>query len=106
MPKNYYRLKITDANGEQSYSQIRNVNFDRFSDVVVYPNPIVTGGILNLQIDADINGIQLYNALGQAVYSLNSNTKQIEIPSYLSAGIYTLVIELEGSQYIRKLVVE
>ena len=106
MPKNYYRLKITDANGEQSYSQIRNVNFDRFGDVIVYPNPVRTGGILNLQIDADINGIQLYNALGQDVYSLNSNTKQIELPSYLSAGIYMLVIELEGSQYIRKLVIE
>jgi hypothetical protein len=106
MPKNYYRLKITDANGEQSYSQIRNVNFDRFGDLIVYPNPVVAGGILNLQIDADIMGIQLYNALGQAVYSRNSNTKQIELPSYLSAGIYTIVIDLEGSQYIRKLVIE
>ena len=104
--KNYYRLKILDSNNEVSYSPIRNVNFDKFTDLAIYPNPISAGSILNIRLDANINGIQLYNALGQAVYHLIKPGGNVEIPNYLAAGIYTLVIDLEGSQIVRKLIIE
>ncbi len=104
--KNYYRLKILDSNNEISYSSIRNVNFDKFADLAIYPNPISAGTILNIRLDANINGIQLYNAIGQVVYYEISSAENVEIPTYLAAGIYTLVIDLDGSQIIRKLIVE
>ena len=104
--KNYYRLKILDSNNEVSYSPIRNVNFDKFADLAIYPNPIIAGTILNIRIDANIKGIQLYNAIWQAVYHFIKPGGNVEIPNYLAAGIYTLVIDLDGSQIIRKLIVE
>jgi len=104
--RNYYRLKILDSNNEVTYSPIRNVNFDKFAELAIYPNPVKIGSLLNIRLDAGINGIQLYNAVGQAVFSTNSTDKQIEIPYWLAAGIYTLVIDLDGSQIIRKLIVE
>jgi hypothetical protein len=104
--KNYYRLKILDSNNEVSYSPIRNVNFDKFTDLAIYPNPISAGSILNIRLDANINGIQMYNAIGQAVYHLIKPGGNVEIPNYLAAGIYTLVIDLEGSQIVRKLIIE
>ena len=106
MQKNYYRLKILDSNNEISYSAIRNVNFDKFADLAIYPNPVSAGSFLNIRLDTNIHGIQLYNAIGQQVYNLNKPTVNVEIPSDLTAGIYTLVVDLEGSQIIRKLVVE
>jgi hypothetical protein len=97
---------ILDSNNEISYSAIRNVNFDKFADLAIYPNPVSAGSFLNIRLDANIHGIQLYNAIGQQVYNLNKPTANVEIPSDLAAGIYTLVVDLEGSQIIRKLVVE
>jgi hypothetical protein len=82
------------------------VNFDKFTDLAIYPNPLSAGSILNIRLDANIKGIQLYNSLGQLVYNLNSADKEFEIPSALSAGIYTLVVDLEGNQIIRKLIIE
>ena len=104
--KNYYRLKILDSNNEVSYSPIRNVNFDKNADLAIYPNPISAGSILNIRLEANIKEVQLYNAIGQLVYSSNSAAREFEIPAYLAAGIYTIVIDLEGSQIIRKLSVE
>jgi hypothetical protein len=106
LSENYYRIKIAEIDGEITYSPIRNVNFDKFTDLAIYPNPLRAGSILNIRLDANINEVQLYNAIGQLVYSSNSAAREFEMPAYLAAGIYTLVIDLEGSQIISKLSVE
>jgi hypothetical protein len=104
--ENYYRIKITEIDGENSYSPIRNVNFDKNAELAIYPNPVKAGSILNIRLEANIKEVQLYNAIGQLVYSSNAAAREFEIPAYLAAGIYTIVIDLEGSQIIRKLSVE
>jgi hypothetical protein len=106
MSENYYRIKITEASGEQSYSQIRNINFDNLTDLSIYPNPIKAGSILNIRLDAEISTVQLYNAIGQLVLNEKYPTENVEIPTHLATGIYTIVIDLVGSQIIRKLSVE
>lgn len=104
--ENYYRIKITEIDGEISYSPIRNVNFEKNAELAIYPNPLRAGSVLNIRLEANIKEVQLYNAIGQVVYSSNSAARAFEIPAYLAAGIYTIVIDLEGSQIIRKLSVE
>lgn len=37
---NYYRLKMVDADGSFTYSQVRSINFPDFSWAEVYPNPV------------------------------------------------------------------
>lgn len=37
---NYYRLRITDADGKVTYSEVRRVNFGKNNTVSVYPNPV------------------------------------------------------------------
>lgn len=106
MRQNYYRLKMIDANGEYSYSQIRNVNFEKGADVLVFPNPLRGNRQLNLVSETDVLNIQLFNPLGQLVFELKNPNNVIEIPTSLSAGFYTLSIETAESNIIRKLIIE
>jgi hypothetical protein len=106
LSKNYYRLKMMDANGEITYSQIRNVNFDAQSDILIYPNPLRGSRQLTVISDTNIEAIEIYNALGQRVYSENNPMQQIDLPNEISAGFYTLIIKTEISEIVRKLVIE
>ncbi|MCO5231669.1 MAG: T9SS type A sorting domain-containing protein [Chitinophagales bacterium] len=82
----------------------------KFTQVVVYPNP-VSGNTLKIQLDNSVSGkanIQIFNAIGAEVYhqtqSLSSNMN-IELPSQLAAGRYSLRIEQDGKNTIAPFVV-
>lgn len=42
---NYYRIKTIEKDGTISYSEIRKVNFGKGGTVIIYPNPVATGGV-------------------------------------------------------------
>lgn len=46
--KNVYRLRQIDLNGQESYSEIKDVRFESDRAVLVHPNP--TTGILNIRV--------------------------------------------------------
>ncbi len=46
---NYYRVKVTDANGTCIYSNIKEVNYSPSQTINIYPNP-VTGNSFAVQL--------------------------------------------------------
>ena len=106
----YYRLKQIDTDGTYTYSELRAVEGERAEtemNVLVYPNP--TSSMIQVQfsdISVEVNStIRIQNMMGQEVYhseSIISNNTVIQVQEVttLSAGAYTLDIELSnGKKY-------
>jgi hypothetical protein len=75
--------------------------FNRFSGIVVYPNP--TNDILNIVTDLDIS-TNLYDAMGRSLKSKVTD-KQINL-SDLPSGVYFLTIEHDGNTYNKRIIKE
>ncbi len=104
--KSYYRLKITDKNGNVSYSAVCFVNFSKVADIMVYPNPTAdrvnitfTAAMINkpvvmslLSVDGRLIMTQKTAAAGQ--------TETIYV-SRIAAGKYILQIAA-GNELINK----
>jgi hypothetical protein len=101
--KAYYRLKIIDKDASVSYSKIIPVT-SNCSDkklVQLYPNPVNTAQILNVNISGYDKGIKgdLYSATGQFIksYVLKNGKNDLTVEN-LSQGFYTLKISENGTQ--------
>jgi hypothetical protein len=83
---NYYRLKITDANGRHNYSDIRVAKIDYGKLISVFNNPVKG----NLIIDASAaTKIVLMNMSGQHVQTAQLKQGRNVIPvSHLNTGNY------------------
>lgn len=92
--KNYYRLKLVDADGKFAYTNIISVLFDNTNDleIMVYPNPstsdfnvkLITGSTLPVNI-------KLFDMSGRLVMELKKEHPEegIVISNIPYAGIYT-----------------
>ena len=100
---NYYRLKLTDANGDYKFSEVIQLNYEIEKQISISPNPATTEIIIST--GTDLNGlINLYSQSGQKIKSINcSNQTLIIIPvADLPQGIYIVqYISGEGSIYSR-----
>lgn len=103
---NYYRIKIVDFDNATDYSKIIALIFNRESDINVFPNPVSKGQMLNIVSEEPISAVKIYNSLGQMLIYENNVESQIRFPSDISAGIYTMMIELNGNTLYRKLVID
>lgn len=70
-----------------------NLKSEGSSSINIYPNP--NNGTFNIGVDkdyAEITTMNLYNQLGQKVFSTSivSGVNQIELPAYIGKGIYLL----------------
>ena len=99
---NFYRIKITEANGTVKYSGIVKVLFEKTKQsITLYPNPLADG-IFNLYFASEQSGtynIRLLNSAGQLIeaaavkHSGGSMVKQIFRPAQqLLHGNYILEI--------------
>lgn len=93
--KNFYRLKITDAEQQSYYSPIRLVSFDNDKMAsTVFPNPAQQE--INLRIgDPKLTGSKVYvwDASGKMIYqcSIVQDITTIKVASWV-AGTYFLVL--------------
>jgi hypothetical protein len=86
----YYRLRVTDPDGKQSYSSIRSVNFEnKLSGLSIYPNPATNYIRIELPNDGDYQ-VTLLNSSGQRINNtIVRNSHQVELNvSDLKSGIY------------------
>jgi hypothetical protein len=91
---NYYRLKVTEANGNTVWSAIRKLHFDG-SNVSVFPNPFADF----LSISSSGNWqVELYDAAGKLLMRQNGSGLQRLQTRNLQAGSY-LVRFTDNSGY-------
>jgi hypothetical protein len=91
---NYYRIKTTEKDGTISYSEIRKVTFGKSGDVIIYPNPVLTG-VVNITLTGNmVNKAATVSILSmdgklisQQQIATTSQTETIDI-SKLANGSY------------------
>jgi len=114
--KYFYRIKAVNNQAAVMYSNIVKVEiYKTSSSMYVFPNP-VTDGTIRLYMNKCPQGIyqvQLYNNIGQPVFSRSlshtaaSATQTITPGIYLAKGMYQLKITAEGQpETILKVVVQ
>jgi len=102
--KSYYRIKVVDINGAESFSGIREfINVDEGNRVTVYPNPFIEQVLLNVpSIDEQSITVFITDATGKLV-----TRKQLKLTNQyatlyglrqLPSGPYTLRIVSQGKQ--------
>ncbi len=106
----FYRLKLLDINGSFNYSNIvRVTSVCTIKDLItIYPNPLLSNAVLNLNISTTYNGkayILCLNSIGQIMskhrISLiqGINTTTIDFDNY-AKGTYILQIVKENGEKI------
>ena len=114
LAKNFYRLKLVDANGEYFYSKILSVQKDALQSktVLMYPNPAYSDLTLKLTTGNDEKvAINIFDNAGKIV-----NTKNITLPqgdnfvsidgiAGLPAGFYFVKIKSTTLDAIEKLII-
>ena len=110
----YYRLKIVENDVSFIYSPIRSVDFDlnKKTEFNVYPNP--NSDILNIKFNSEITQVvdfELFNSIGQLVYSYKLDSKQggnhlFFKTSYLTKGLYSLRIKQGNMVTVEKVIIQ
>jgi len=104
----YYRIRIKGIGGQIEYSNIQQLNSDKASEILVFPNP--TTDVLQLQLNNTYNkmDVQVINTTGQTVMRLNNqpvSNQVLRIPvNNLPAGRYWLKLQSVGEKQVLQFV--
>ncbi|WP_420318828.1 T9SS type A sorting domain-containing protein [Ekhidna sp.] len=108
---NYYRLRQTDFDGTETYSEVVMVVFEGQSQLVinVYPNPTRNKLFVSFASDFNVGSpeIHLVDLKGQKVASwkiaADNNTIEVDLAEY-PKGIYLLQMEVGNRTYSHKVI--
>lgn len=98
---NFYRIKQVDFDGRYSYTKVIKIVHEATpgKGLSIFPNPLVSGAINNLQIKTEETGeytIQLVNCSGKVVFTelVNAPSGLINLNNVkkISSGIYTVIL--------------
>jgi hypothetical protein len=96
---NYYRIKQIDYNGQYSYSNIADVQYEGDGKTVkIYPNPSSHHITVVVEDRHKNRSLQIYNSIGLLVKEVsiaNSNTVNV---SDLPQGVYSIRLKNSPSQ--------
>jgi hypothetical protein len=71
------------------------------TNIKMYPNPAVD--ILTLNAQENIENVQLFNALGQKIWSQTTQQNLVQIPvSHLTSGLYVVKATINGQESASK----
>lgn len=91
---NYYRIKQVDNSGSIQVSVVQNVRFDNHYSFTVAPNP--AKNLIHITINkllSSSSAIEVFDAAGNKVYSVNTTLSEINIPAlHFARGIYFIKI--------------
>ncbi|MES2836992.1 MAG: choice-of-anchor D domain-containing protein [Bacteroidota bacterium] len=108
---NYYKLKIVDANGAITFSDIRSVNFDLNNSIYIFPNPVELGKdvYVNLQLidENEIVEVSIIDQIGKAVLNQTyTGQKSIYINTLqLAKGVYFVKVKSKNELVSQRIIV-
>jgi hypothetical protein len=107
----YYRLKQTDYNNKETYSDIRSISIGEKNifDFKLYPNPSDKSDDIRLQffgkendlvrvLISDLTG----NILSEKEIKLNANAMEMDIKQHFDSGIYFIKVVNKFGEYINQ----
>ena len=108
---NYYRLKIFDNTGKFTYSEVRSVNFEYATALLVYPNPTNSSSKLSFLSDCNqqvtvtictIDGKRLSNMS----YLFTEGLNNVEMAEFnkLASGTYMIVLNTSDKKYVQRVI--
>ncbi|MCF8439786.1 MAG: T9SS type A sorting domain-containing protein [Saprospiraceae bacterium] len=108
--ENFYRIRVTLADGEQVFSERCKIYFKEIAAFEIYPNP--TGRQVNLllkKFKGETVEIVILDGIGEQVYeqhifSVDDGIFRIEL-DVMNPGIYAVSVVHNGKTYTRRLVV-
>lgn len=107
--KAYYRLKNVDRDGTFEYSRIVRVEEYSNLQVVIFPNPTITNGMLNINLTGGDSSGQLFvfDYLGRMIKHSNlfAQNNSIELEG-VPPGLYLVKVNIGAKQYTAKVLVE
>jgi hypothetical protein len=102
----YYRLRITDINGQITYTSTQKVWIGKKGTFVqVTPNPAVNDVWISIAQPEKITELNLMNSIGQVLYKTNklNSLNRIDVSSF-APGIYYLRITGKDGVYVETVV--
>lgn len=107
----YYRLRMTDLDGQYKYSDVRGINFGKLSEgvVTIYPNPTVEHINVDLSgMDMDAGNVDLfvYDMTGRQMIkkSIIGNGIELIDVSQLPANTYNVVVKQGDTAYQQRVI--
>jgi hypothetical protein len=107
--KNYYRIKVIEANGDTYYSAIVNTSngYKPVQDITITPNPADEKINIFLGNDAGNSKLEIINNMGQVVFTQNGSKDYLSADiSHLAKGYYHVRITgdntLSTGKFIKK----
>ena len=106
---NFYRLKMTDENGEITFSEIRMVNFNEMHALDLYPNP--SNGDLHVRAFVEKDGpmqVSVTDLSGRQVftnsYEVLTGTQDLDLhlAGQVAPGMYQLLITQSGQRQSKR----
>jgi len=108
---NYYRIKIVDKNGDESYSSVAAVNMpETMNAAFIYPNPVQgqTFRIWIPNVEPGDHWVTMYNRLGSRIFTKKiecSGIQEVVLPSGVPAGLYEIVLRNDKEISMKTLIV-
>lgn len=99
----YYRLVQINTDGSESRSEIVPVQVQSSQlALAVYPNPVEEELIIALSKPERIEGVSIYNAVGQLIHHQQGQVERLAV-STLSSGIYFIRVAAAASILEKKI---
>ncbi len=107
---NTYRVRLVLNNDQEIFSEELTIYSLRELNVIIYPNPVESGQLLNIDFKNEDNEeaeFTLYDSQGKAliVSNLDLGRKVIELPP-LGAGIFLFRVTLGSRNYVGKVMID
>lgn len=100
---NTYRIQQLDRDGQESFSQVRMVYFDKSGFIQVFPNP--TMDKINIKGDTEYDSYLLLDASGAKIKTGMVHQSSIDCED-LPSGAYTLMVLKKGTVVSRLTIVK
>jgi Secretion system C-terminal sorting domain len=104
----YYRLKMTDIDGNVLYSRICSLDFNggTATGLLLYPNPARDQLTISMPGITGVVEMRIINAAGSVLYIRQlSSTGLLQIPiGSLASGVYFIEVRHESEKYIQSFI--